>query len=171
MRRPAGGSATTEPRHSRAGGNDDLEKGGLSVTADKKKLDRLRRLERIRAIAKQTAAAEAAQAESTLAQLRALSDRTRRLASDYAGRRDAGDGAALRQAGRFVGGLQSLSRTTDGDALRAQSIADAKQQLLVEAERRRAAIEDRIGAQARRIAKAAEKPALGSRKATGTGLE
>jgi len=141
------------------------------MTFDRKKLARLERLEKLRAIARQSAAAEAAQAESTLAQLRTLSDRTRRLAADYAGRREAGDGLALHHVGRFIGGLQSLSRTTDGDALRAQSIADAKQQLLVEAERRRSAIEDRVGAQLRRIAKAGELPVLGGRKATGTGLE
>lgn len=131
---------------------------------ERQRLTRLRRLEKIRAIAKQTAAAEAAQAESTLTQLRALSDRTRRLASEYASRREVGDGAALHQLGKFVGGLQALSRTTDGDALRAQSIADAKQRLLAEAERRRAAIEERAALQARLIAKAGEKPVLGSRK-------
>lgn len=141
------------------------------MSADKKKLARLKRLEKIRAIAKQTAATEAAQAESTLAQLRTLSDRTRVLAADYANRRDADDGAALHQVGNFVSGLQSLSRATDGDALRAQSIADAKQQVLVAAERRRAAIEERVAVQTHRITKAAEQPALGSRRGSGTGLE
>lgn len=137
----------------------------------RKRLDRLRRLEKIRSIAKQTAAAEAAAAESTLGQLRALSERTRRMASDYAARREAPDGAALHQLNRFIGGLQQLSRSTDGDALRAQSIADAKQRALAEAERRRAAIEDRAELQARLIAKGRETPALGSRKGNGTGLE
>ena len=138
---------------------------------ERQRLHRLKRLEKIRAIAKQTAAAEAAQAESTLSQLRALSDRTRALASDYASRREVADGAALHQLGRFVSGLQALSRTTDGDALRAQSIADAKQQLLAEAERRRAAIEDRAALQTRLIAKATQQPVLGARKGSGTGLE
>ncbi|HUD28338.1 MAG TPA: hypothetical protein VMQ93_05650 [Novosphingobium sp.] len=141
------------------------------MTADRKKLARLNRLEKLRAIAKQTAATEAAQAENTLAQLRMLSDRTRNLAHDYAARRDAGDGAALHHVSRFVGGLQALTRTTDGDALRAQSIADAKQQALVEAERRRAAIEDRADAQARRIASKAQPPVLTSRRTNGTDLE
>lgn len=141
------------------------------MTADKKKLDRLNRLEKLRAIAKQTAATEAAQAEGTLAQLRNLSDRTRRLAGDYSARRDAPDGGALLQVGRFVNGLQTLTRTTDGDALRAQSIADAKQQLLVEAERRRAAIEDRATAQARVVASKAQQPVLGGKKPSGTKLD
>jgi hypothetical protein len=141
------------------------------MTADKKKLARLNRLEKLRAIAKQTAATEAAQAESTLAQLRSLSERTRRLAGDYAMRRDAADGGSLYHVGRFVNGLQTLSRTTDGDALRAQSIADAKQQALAEAERRRAAIEERAADQARRIANKAQAPVLGSRRTTGTDLE
>lgn len=138
---------------------------------ERKRLTRLRRLEKLRAIAKQTAAVEAAQAESTLTQLRSLSDRTRRMAADYANRREAGDGGELRQLGRFVSGLQALSRTTDGDALRAQSIADAKQRQLAEAERRRAAIEERASLQARLISKASEQPVLGGRKGTGTSLE
>lgn len=141
------------------------------MTLEKKRLVRLQRLETIRAIAKQTAASEAAQAENTLAQLRALSERTRHLATEYASRREATDGFALIHNGRFAGGLQALSRTTDGDALRAQSIADAKQQLLVAAERRRAAVEDRVVVQRQRIAKAAEQPILGRRKGSGTGLE
>jgi hypothetical protein len=141
------------------------------VKAEKERLGRLRRLEKIRAIAKQTAAAEAASAESTLTQLRALSERTRRMAADYASRREAVDGAALHQLGRFVVGLQALSRTTDGDALRAQSIADAKQRELAEAERRRAAIEERAELQARLIAKASVQPVLTSKKGTGTDLD
>ncbi|MGO4165957.1 hypothetical protein [uncultured Novosphingobium sp.] len=138
---------------------------------ERKRLVRLRRLEKIRAIAKQTAAIEAAQAESTLSKLRDLSERTRRMADDYGGRREMTDGAALHQVGRFVGGLQAIRRTTEGDALRAQSIADAKQLLLAEAERRRAAIEDRAAHQERTIAKAGETPALGGRKPSGTALE
>lgn len=138
---------------------------------DRKRLARLRRLEKIRAIAKQTAALESAQAESTLTQLRALSDRTRQMASDYASRREMTDGAALYHVGRFVNGLQTLSRTTDGDALRAQSIADAKQRQLAEAERRRAAIEERALLQERMIAKAGQNPALGNRRGSGTDLE
>ncbi|MDE8651131.1 hypothetical protein [Novosphingobium album (ex Liu et al. 2023)] len=141
------------------------------MNADRARLARLRRLERIRDVAKQAAAAEAAEAESTLTQLRALTERTRRLAADYATRREVMDGAGLRQLGRFVGGLNALSRTTEGDATRAQSIADAKMQQLAEAERRRAAIGERADLQARMIAKGAENPALGSRKAIGTGLE
>lgn len=141
------------------------------MQAERKRLARLKRLEKIRAIAKQTAAAEAAQAESTLTQLRALEDRTRRMASEYGARREAADGAALRQVGRFVDGLQALGRTTAGDALRARSIADAKQQQLAEAERRRAAIEERAAAQARQIAKGAQAPVLGARRPSGTGLE
>lgn len=138
---------------------------------DRKRLARLRRLEKIREITKQTAALESAQAESTLTQLRALSERTRQMASDYASRREMDDGAALHQVGRFVSGLQALSKSTDGDALRAQSIADAKQRLLAEAERRRAAIEERALLQERMIAKAAQSPALGGRKGSGTDLD
>lgn len=141
------------------------------MTADRKKLARLNRLEKLRAIAKQAAATEAAQAESTLVQLQTLSQRTRSLAATYSARRDAPDGAALRHVGHFVSGLQGLTRTTDGDALRARAIADAKQQLLVEAERRRAAIEDRATAQARIVASKSRQPVLGGKRPSGTELD
>lgn len=138
---------------------------------ERARLNRLRRLERIRDIAKQTAAAESAAAESTLSQLRALSDRTRQLASDYGQRRQIANGEGLHQVSRFVGGLNALTRSTEGDAARAQSIADAKLQLLAEAERRRAAIEERAENQAKVIAKGSQTPILGSRKAIGTDLD
>lgn len=141
------------------------------MNEDRRRLMRLRRLEKIRAIARQTAAIEAAQAESTLSRLRDLSERTRRMADDYATRREMTDGGALHQVGRFVGGLQAIRQATQGDALRAQSIADAKQLLLAEAERRRAATEERAALQERTIARARTVPVLGSRKPSGTGLE
>lgn len=141
------------------------------MSADKRKLARLNRLEKLRAIARQTAAAEAAQAETTLTQLRGLAERTTAMAQDYSARRDAGDGAALRHVGRFVSGLQVLTRTTHGDALRAQSIADARQLALVEAERRRAAVEDRASAQASLIRAKNQPPVLGGKRKIGTGLE
>lgn len=141
------------------------------MTADRKKLARLNRLEKLRTIARQAAATEAAQAEGTLAQLQNLSERTRRLANEYTARRDAADGAALHQVGCFVGGLRTITRTTDGEAERARSIADAKQQQLIEAERRRAAIEDRATAQARVVAAKARQPVLGGKRRSGTEIE
>ncbi len=141
------------------------------MTTERQRLARLRRLERVREIARQKAASEAAQAEGTLAQLQALATRTRQMAEDYAGRRDARDGAALHQVGRFVTGLQQLSRTTEGDTRRAHAIAEAKQRALAEAERRRAAIEERAALQERMIAKRSVSPVLGARRASGTELE
>jgi hypothetical protein len=138
---------------------------------ERARLLRLRRLEKIRAIAKQTAARDAAAAESTLGQLRALSERTSRLADDYAARRGSEDGAALRQLSGFVEGLGTLSNKTRADASRAEAIADAKLRILAEAERRRAAVEDRARAQAQLIARGAQVPVLGSSKPNGTGLE
>ncbi|MFC0683328.1 hypothetical protein [Novosphingobium clariflavum] len=141
------------------------------MNAERQRLLRLRRLEKIRAIARQNAALEAAQAESTLTQLRGLCERTRRLAEDYGQRREMADGAALHQVGRFASGLAAISRSTQGDAQRAQSIADAKQLQLAEAERRRAAIEERAALQERMIAKAGQVPSLAARRPSGTGLE
>lgn len=141
------------------------------MKAERARLARLRRLEKVRALAKQTAAREAAAAEGTLAQLQALSERTGAMAAHYAARRESQDGASLRQLGHFVQGLASLSQTTQGDATRARAIADAKLRLLAEAERRRAATEERAALQERMIGKSAQMPALGSRKRCGTGLE
>jgi hypothetical protein len=142
------------------------------MTQDERaRLLRLNRLEKIRAIAKQTAAREAAEAESTLSQLRALTDRTGRLAADYGARRSAADGASLRTLAGFIDGLGKLTRTTQADAQRAEAIADAKLRMLGEAERRRAAVEERARVHKQLISRAGETPALGSRKQTGTDLE
>ncbi|PEQ14301.1 hypothetical protein B2G71_01480 [Novosphingobium sp. PC22D] len=137
----------------------------------KQRLTRLRRLEKLREIAKQAAALEAAEAESTLKQLQALSERTRSMAADYASRREVADGASLVHLGRFVSGLHAISRNTDNDAMRARSVADARLEQLAQSERRRAAIQERADLQARMIAKAAQNPALGSRRTIGTELE
>lgn len=135
------------------------------------RLLRLRRLERIRTIAKQTAAREAAEAESTLAQLEALAHRTQRLAAEYTARTEARDGADLQQLGRFAGGLQGVASSTSSDAAKARSLADAKLAQLGLAERRRAAVEDRAIRQSREAAKQNNLPDLCSRKRLGTSLE
>jgi len=141
------------------------------MTQDERaRLLRLNRLEKIRDIAKQTAAREAAEAESTLSQLRALTDRTGRLAADYGARRGSVDGASLRTLAGFVDGLGKLTRTTQADAQRAEAIADAKLRMLGEAERRRAAVKERARLHKQLISRAGETPALGSRKPNGTDL-
>lgn len=141
------------------------------MKAERDRLKRLQRLERVRAIAKQAAMVEAAEAESTLAQLHALAERTRLLAADYAGRNEARDGAALRHAGSFARGLHQVYQATAGDAQRARAVADGKMVALGQAERSRAAVEERADRQARHIAKGVETPALGTRKGFGTDLE
>lgn len=141
------------------------------MKAELYRLLRLRRLERLRAIAKQTAAADAARAEGTLSQLLALAERTRTLAADYTVQEGPINGAALRRLTDFAGGLQTIAANTSGDAEAARGVADDKLTLLANAERRRAAVEERAQRQARSIAKAEEAPALGSRTALGTALE
>lgn len=138
---------------------------------DRKRLARLQRLEKIRAIAKQTAAAEAAEAEGTLAQLLALAERTGRLADDYAARRDIADAGALQQLTQFREGLAVVSRGTLADAERARTHADLKLQQLSEAERRRQAVDDRARAEARALAAHGGQAPVGPRKPLGTGLE
>ena len=138
---------------------------------DRQRLSRLHRLERVRAIAKHTAAVEAAQAEGTLAQLVALADRVTILATDYAARDDAPDALALQQLVRFAGGLRQVSLTTRGDASQARTVANRKQAELANAERRRAAVEERALSEARAATARRITPAIGARRAVGTGLE
>lgn len=141
------------------------------MAPDRKRLARLQRLEKVRALAKQSAAAEAAKAEGTLAQLLALADRTGELVNDYAGRRDMVDGGALRQVAAFREGLAGVSRTTLADAERARTIADAKMVTLSEAERRRQAVEDRARAEERALASYGQQTPLTARKQLGTEFE
>ena len=116
------------------------------MKAERQKLARLLRLERVRAIARQTAATEAARAEGTLAQLQALMTRSSDLAANYAARRDMLDGAELRRLALFSDGLATVCRNTRADTTRAQTAADLRQAELAEAERRRAAVADRAAA-------------------------
>lgn len=141
------------------------------MLADRKRMKRLHRLERVRAIAKQAAVTAAAEAESTLAQLQALAQRTGRLAADYEGRCDAADGVALQQLIRFVGGLQGISAATRGDAEQARELADRMQAELATAERRRAAVEQRTAREEFRLAARAMPVSLSARRGFGTGLE
>ncbi|WP_298288196.1 hypothetical protein [Novosphingobium sp.] len=145
------------------------------MSADRAKLKRLRRLERLRAITRQTALGEAAKAETTLAQVITLEARTAALITAYAARRDAIDGGELQRMQQFIAGLTRIADTTAGDLARARSHADARAAEAAEAERRRAAVEDRVSATQQRIArKAAESatPAAAAAKgAVGTALE
>ena len=140
------------------------------MTADRARLRRLQRLERIRAIAKDHAARESAEAEGTLAQLNALAQRTQQLAGTYVGRQ-LSDGLALSQLQQFVAGLGGITASTRADALQAQASADAKLLALAHAERRRSAVEARAKAEGRRIAASRQPGALGPRRASGTALE
>lgn len=141
------------------------------MQAERARLKRLQRLERVRAIAKQAAAAESARAEGTLAQLEALAERTRCLTAEYAARSHFADGHELRQTGTFISGLEAITRTTTGDARQARSLADRKQQELAQAERSRAAVEERALAQEKILASRTAPQSLDARRAIGTDLE
>lgn len=136
-----------------------------------RKLARLRRLEKIRALAKQEAAQQAAEAEGALSHLRSLEARTRAMADAYRDPAALADGQALRQHVLFTHGLAGISAATSRDAAAAQAAADARQHELALAERRRAAVEDRALAGARAIAQRQSHPAAAARKPVGTELE
>ncbi|GAC1420260.1 MAG: hypothetical protein NVSMB69_19980 [Novosphingobium sp.] len=136
------------------------------MTADRKKLARLQRLERLRDIARRQALAEAGRAEGTLAQLTALMERTQAMHGHYAARQDAGDGHALVHQYRFVEGLGRVVQGTRTDADRARVQADACNAEAAQAERRRAAVEERSIAHQRSMArKSAVQPVGSSRRA------
>jgi hypothetical protein len=78
------------------------------MKAERAKLARLQRLEKLRAIAKQNAVTEAARAETTLTQLNTLAERTRSLTQEYAARRDMADGADLARMARLSWGCKAL---------------------------------------------------------------
>ncbi len=127
------------------------------MSDDRARIARLRRVERVRAIEKQTLIGHAADAERTLAQMSALAVRTSGLAGDYALRCDAHDGAALRQVRGFAIGLQAVSADTRASARGAEAHADRLAIDLALAERRHNAIDERVGQEAsmidRRIAR------------------
>lgn len=132
--------------------------------ADLRRVARLRRLEKVRDVAKQTAAAEAARAEGTLASLEALAARTGRMLADYRVDGALADAGSLRQVTAFRAGLGRVADATGDDAARARSVADARLADLASAERQRQAAQDRAAAaQAAYAAKRREVP-LGARR-------
>ncbi len=137
------------------------------MIADRKKLARLQRLERLRDIARQQALAEAGRAEGTLAQLSALVERTQAMHGHYAARQDAGDGHALVHQYRFVEGLGRVAEGTRADADRARTTADARNVEAAQAERRRAAVEDRATALQRGMTRKQAAQPVGSSRRTG----
>lgn len=138
---------------------------------EQRKLVRLRRLEKVRALAKQHAAQQAAAAEGTLAHLKSLAARTRAMGDVYRDHAGLTDGHALRQQILFSLGLAGITAATHRDAVSAQAQADLRQQELAMAERRRAAVETRAQDGERALAQRQSNPASAARKQLGTGLE
>jgi hypothetical protein len=135
------------------------------MKAEHARLVRLKRLEKLRAIARQTALAEAGKAEARLAQLEHLGSRTAALISGYAMRTDAQSGGDLARQRVYLGELQHMVARNDSDIARAREQADARAAQAAAAERSRAAVEDRITTTEVRIARdtAANAVPLGAR--------
>ena len=123
------------------------------MKAEHARLGRLRRLEKLRAIARQNALAEAGRAEARLAQLETLGTRTAALITGYAARTDAACGGDLSSQRVYLGELQRMVARNDGDIARAREHADARAAQAAAAERSRAAVEDRANATQARIAR------------------
>jgi len=141
------------------------------MPTDNAQLQRLHRLERVRAIAKRALAAEAAAAENTLAKLQQLTMRTEQLARDHGTAAACYDGYALIHHSCFSAGLHGIIAATCDNAANARELANRKQQELASAERRRAAVESRADSAARRLVQRDAVIPLGQRRGFGTGLE
>jgi fructose-specific component phosphotransferase system IIB-like protein len=123
------------------------------MKAERVRLVRLKRLEKLRAIARQNALAEAGRAEARLAQLENLGARTAALITGYAARTDAACGGDLVSQRVYLGELQHMVARNDADIARARDQADARAAQAAAAERSRAAVEDRANATETRIAR------------------
>ena len=106
------------------------------MTADRAKVARLKRIERLRAIEHRVKIGEAALAEAALAGAGALADRTGRLAASYRGRAEAGDGATLARLQHFTAGLLALHAGTSAGVASARDRADTARQAAAAAEKR-----------------------------------
>jgi len=110
------------------------------MTADRAKVARLRRIERLRGIEHRLKIGEAALAEAALVGAGTLADRTARLAASYAGRVEAEDGAALARFQRFAAGLEGLHAGAAAGAATARDRADAARRGAAAAEKRAEAV-------------------------------
>lgn len=110
------------------------------MTADRAKVARLRRLQRLRTIEHRLKIGEAALAEAALAGAGALAERTARLAASYAGRIEADDGAALARFQRFAAGLEGLHAGAAIGAATARDRADEARRGAAAAEKRAEAV-------------------------------
>ena len=114
---------------------------------------------------------QAAEAESTLAQLLTLAERTDTLAVSYSGGLHFVNGHDLRVREQFVAGLNGISRAAHRDAAQARAQADQRQQELAASERSRVAAKDRAEACERKLAQSRQVPMIDARRPIGTDLE
>jgi hypothetical protein len=125
------------------------------MTPDGIRLGRLKRLEKLRAIVRQGALAEAGRAEARLARLQAVAERTAGLIDEYAGRNDAACGADLVRQRLYLGELHRLAVQNSAEVAQARAAADARAAEAAAAERSRAAVEDRAAVTQARITRQA----------------
>jgi len=124
------------------------------MKAERTRLARLKRLEKLRAIARQSALADAAGAEAALARLTQLATRTATLIDGYGARSDAACGDDLARQRIYLGELHRMATRTDADVVRARDHADVRAAQAAAAERSRAAVEGRAHAAQARITRA-----------------
>ena len=141
------------------------------MKAQQRKLARLLRLERVRALAKRDAAERAARAEDVFARIVALDRQTHALARRYETRTQCRDASSLRELGGFVSALRAMGEDTARQIETARSDADARQRDLAQAERRRTAVEDRAREVRRQVERIPAAPFGCARRPSGTVLD
>ncbi len=108
------------------------------------KLKRLKRIERVRTVARHAATVRVAQAEGTLGQLLAIQSRTKAMAEAYDPSSGCFVGADLARMRSFVEGVSQIASETGKDVAAAQVNADDFQKELAKAERQRALVSERV---------------------------
>ncbi len=124
------------------------------MKAAKNRLLRLKRLERIRDIARIEALERAATAEQLFARQAELARRSDELAQAFARRWDAQSGSDLRDLRSFHAGLDGLSRSIARDSDQARESADHHRLDAAAASRKRDLVSEQVNAASRRQSKA-----------------
>lgn len=113
------------------------------MPANPRRLELLRRLERLREVEKREAARRVADAQDTQGKLFALGQRSGDIAASYAARRDAATGADLARQLGFLHALGRITEDTASEHRRAEAMSEDALVELQSATRKRDVTSDR----------------------------
>jgi hypothetical protein len=119
------------------------------MQANPRRLELLRRLERLREVEKREAERRAADAQDTQSKLSALEARSGEIAASYAARRDATTGADLARLLGFTHAVGRIRRETASEHARAEVLSGEALAELHRAERKREVTSERLSTERR----------------------